>query len=402
MDSEQRVHALAYAIAAMIAGAVWAGSWLRPYHQWSLVAIWVYPVAAALTLTLGRSRQARVAIAIIVAMAATVAPTLWLVFESSTNRPARTAQSEVVIVEQAGVTIARGHNPYRKLASSFELDRLEPATRDHFPYLPLAAVFGLPRRFTTSAWGDARIWLVTGTLLVLTLIPRRHRLTVAMPLVVLPPAALLAATGGDDLAVLAALAVALAATADERWIAAGVAFGIAVGMKQTSWLPAAVVVIWLWRRYGSSAALKVASVAGGIALAAMLPFIVDDPSAAFDDLVRFPLTGSHRDVKNSPTVGGLIAKWTSIGESMLSRVSLVLIVVVLIVVVWRWHARSAQGAAAQAGMALGATVVTSPGVRPGLLVYAVCTLWWAAFDAPHAKVGRLLPASVSSSERRHE
>src|SRR5439155_11075931 len=119
------------------------------------------------------------------------------------------------------------------------------ATKTHFPYLPGMIAFGLPRALDgRSPVADARVWFALATLAVagIALLPRgsalepNDRLRAFQVLAVLPTGALLMATGGDDLPVLALMLLTLVLADEGRPAGAGVALGVAAAMKPTAWI----------------------------------------------------------------------------------------------------------------------------------------------------------------------
>ena len=318
----------------------------------------------------------------------TVAAPLVALLANPGPRSSVSAQSEVIVIEQAALTFGHGRNPYRALDRSPEFDRLEQITQDHFPYLPLMTTLGVGRLLTTSAWGDLRVVVGLGWLLIAAALAWRKqsaRSRFCVLLAAAGPVALFATTGGDDLVVVAAVLAGMAAAHSRSWVRAGLVLGVSLALKQTAWPVVAVSLLWLWKAHGWRVAAKVGSIATALATAVVAPFLVWDFRAAWDDLVTFPLHGSHREVVNSPTVGGLIAKALGLDESTLSRFMMVAIVVAIAVVMTRvslptvWHGASVGAAA------LGAIVLLSPGVRPGLLIYPVVIVTWAVFEIREEK-----------------
>ena len=370
-------------------GLVWGKSWLKPYTTWASMATPTYGLCCAALWAFSRTglrrHTAQAANAVVLAVmiaGAIVLPIGVLVFTEG-PRPSVSAQSEVVVIEQAAVTLGHGRNPYTALDRSSEFDRLEPATRAHFPYLPLMAVLGVGRLATKSAWGDMRVATGIGFAAVLmSFVWRRDRFRgrVGLLMAASGPVALFAATGGDDLVVVAAVLAGVAALHSKAWVRAGLLLGVAVALKQTAWPIVGVCFAWQWQAAGWRVAAKVGIIASGLAVCVLTPFLLWDFHAAWDDLVTFPLHGSHRDVVNSPTVGGLLAKALHLTESTLSRTMVAVVVVVVVGVVMKADLPTVWHCAIVGAGALGAMLVLSPGVRPGLLIYPVVIVAWATAE----------------------
>ena len=380
LRSRDHLVSLGMAFGGVFCVIVLRWSWLKPYTTWARLSLPCYVAGFCVSLwTMGHNRRFRPALWALLLVGTIVVP-LGVLLRHEGPRPSVSAQSEVIVVEQAAVTISNLRNPYTALDPSPELSRLEQPTRDHFPYMPGMAVLGIARAITTSRIGDMRLVsvVICGLVVALFLTPRRRHF--ASAIVALPPTALIATTGGDDLIVVVLVLVGFAAIHRRSWAQAGLILGVALALKQTAWPLVAVAIVWLATTHTRAIATRVAAIAGGLATIVLAPFLLWNFRSAWEDLVTFPLHGSHRDVVNSPTVGGLLARALGLAESTLSRTMMILVVIAVIWALKQWHLETVWHAAALGASALGAMVLLSPGVRPGLLIYPVIICAWAIFE----------------------
>jgi hypothetical protein len=167
------------------------------------------------------------------------------------------------------------------------------------PYLPALIVFGVPRAIGGGLLTDPRIWFgvafmaTFGAAVRIMRVPRPGwwtMLVTASPVVALP-----LAVGGDDLPVLGLMCLGLALAArgsrgQWHWAAAaGLALGLAAGMKATAWPAVAVVAVLLTARHGWRAVAGFTAAALGAALVADGPTVAAHPAAALANTVLYPL-----------------------------------------------------------------------------------------------------------------
>jgi hypothetical protein len=264
------------------------------------------------------------------------------------------------------------------------------------------SLFGLPRAIAGDAWWtDARIWFLlatTAALAIAVVLVRGPRLLRAVQLTtVLPVCALTAATGGDDLPVLALCLLALALCARERWGWAGVAAGLAAALKLFA-LPIVVVLLIhaLTRRRLRPFALG----ALGLPVLAVVPPLWRDPGALFDNVVGFPL--GHGVVSSpaaSPFPGHLIAANLP-GGRLIAAGLLGLAGLAIAVWIIRRPPRTAAAAALISGYGLLAAILLMPATRFGYLLYPVALLAWAPVLADTAAARRPHDQPEQTADRR--
>ncbi|GAA2587179.1 glycosyltransferase 87 family protein [Dactylosporangium fulvum] len=366
-----------YALCAAFAGVTALTSTLMPHRAWGAIAWFGYAAAALLALT-GLIRRTWLVSFVYVAVA--LVPLVTQAVQRAGGRTDR-AQEEVLVVEQAGERLLATGTPYLNRPSIAALPTGEQLL-GYTPYQPGMALFGLPRATLGSAWWtDARIWfaVVTTGLIwyALSLLRPRSTVLVAQAVLALPLCTLTLATGGDDLPVLALALLAIAFAARSRFLAAGVAVGLAGALKLFA-LPVAVVLLLLaWRTGRLPAARRFASGAFGLPLLALLPPLLAGFDAYVENVLRFPSGhGLVTSPAQSPLPGHLIAEALPAGK----YISLGLLLLAALALGWWLLRRPPAGAGAAAlvvAVGLTCAIMLTPTTRFGYLLYpaAFLALW---------------------------
>ena len=366
---------------------VWRFSSIPQYREWARVAFGFYAAGAALTL-LARDRigvRTRTIVAMVVLAGAALLPLTLEVRWRAETTPGSHAQSEVLVTEEAARALAAGVDPYRATYLQGPLAARPPGTKTHFPYLPGMLAFGMPR-----AWGgdrpvaDARVFFA-GTALVLAVaalaksrVAPGRALVAFQALAVFPTGALLAATGGDDLPVLALTLLALVCLSRRRPVAAGLAAGAAAALKQTAWPLLPFLVMAGRRTAGRPARRSIALAAAGVLAAVVVPFVLWDPAAFLEDVIRFPLgLGTHATPADSPTLGRALGRAFPGARTVIAVAVIAAVAGFVLYLMIRRAPRTAAGVAASTGTVLGVAFVLAPAARFGYLVYPVDLLVWA-------------------------
>ncbi|MGA5574448.1 glycosyltransferase 87 family protein [Streptomyces koyangensis] len=289
--------------------AVWAAAFpvvssLGPHRVWGASACVGYLCAAVAVLSwrsLGRAVS--VWIAGIGAVLVPLVPLVVLVLTGG-------AQSEVGVVERAGLLTVRQGTPY--LADP-------QAVVEVTPYLPGMALFGLPGAVVADGWeplrylGDARLWCAAAFLGCLwaagrVLGGRGTGQLVGAALIASPVVALPLAVSGVDLPLTGLLCLALALAARHRPVAAGLALALACSLKWTAWPALAVVAALLAHRAGLGAALRGTGVAVAGTVLAVLPSALLAPGPLVEQVFAFPTgRGEWETPAASPLPGRLLA-----------------------------------------------------------------------------------------------
>ncbi|WP_236570827.1 hypothetical protein [Streptomyces sp. GF20] len=341
--------------------AVWAAAFpvvssLGPHRVWGASACVGYLCAAVAVLS--RRSLGRAVSVWIAGIGAVLVPLVVLVLTGG-------AQSEVGVVERAGLLTVRQGTPY--LADP-------QAVVEVTPYLPGMALFGLPGAVVADGWeplrylGDARLWCAAAFLGCLWAAgrvlgaracsqsparrPRRPARTLATPggnpstsstrasarraesthrtprtphrtlrtrprgtgqlvgaaLIASPVVALPLAVSGVDLPLTGLLCLALALAARHRPVAAGLALALACSLKWTAWPALAVVAALLAHRSGLGAAVRGTGVAVAGTVLAVLPSALLAPGPLVEQVFAFPTgRGEWETPAASPLPGRLLA-----------------------------------------------------------------------------------------------
>jgi len=228
-------------------------------------------------------------------------------------------QPEVWVVANSGASLVHHDTPYTDAA-------VLAGTRDpdaYNPYLPVMALFGLPRTFfNLGLLTDPRVWFGVVFLVVFWLAlrcagardPGRWTVLVAAT----PVIAFELAVGGTDVPMIAFLCLGFAFLWERRPVLAGLALGIGASMKATAWPALLVAVALLAVRDGKRAVSNFALAALGVVAVCIGPFIVSHPRALLDNTILFPLgLASVKSAARSPLPGYLIAAtWPHIGHTI--------------------------------------------------------------------------------------
>lgn len=286
--------------------AAWAAAFplmstLEPHRVWGASACVGYLCAAAAVVfwrSIGRHLSVWIA-----GVGAVLVPLAILVL---TGR----AQSEVGVMERAGLLTVRQGTPY--LADP-------QAVVEVTPYLPAMALFGLPGAVLADEsaplrfLGDARLWCAAAFLGCLwaagrVLGGRGAGPGVGAALIASPVVALPLAVSGVDLPLTGLLCLALALAARYRPVAAGLALALAFSLKWTAWPALAVVAALLARRAGMGAALRSTGVAVAGTVLVVLPSALLSPGPLVEQVFAFPLgQGEWETPAASPLPGRLLA-----------------------------------------------------------------------------------------------
>ncbi|WP_181160310.1 glycosyltransferase 87 family protein [Streptomyces solincola] len=361
---------MASSAAALVVGLASASN--TSQHRWGLAAVVAYACAALVALG-SRVPWSRAAAAT-AAVGALGIPLVWLTAVGL-------EQMEVGVVERAARHLLETGTPY--LAHPV-------AVRDFNPYLPGMALFGLPHAlFGASVVTSARLWTLAGFLAVLAAAvavlvkggqePQRRVVVVtgAVWIAASPVVALPLAIGGVDPVVVALVLLALAFAQRGRSVGAGLALGAAAVLKWTAWPAVPVVAVAMAATRGSRAARTTAAVSASVAACVVVPPLLADPRAFFDNAVLYPFGLSDTaSTAASPLLGHLLATALPHGRTIaviLIGVSAIAIAVSLVV----RPPRTTQAAAYRLALGLSIAVLLSPATRIGYAVYPLTLLAWA-------------------------
>jgi Glycosyltransferase family 87 len=415
----QEADAVLYALSALFAAITIRTSTIALYRQWGELAIGPYIVAALGSGVFGyRTRRryraqgkrayevegpdglggravrglhigpARAWMLLVVLVGSTLVPLALEVAWRTEGNASNHVQPEVVVVEQAAQREVHGQDPYHTSVDHGHVVAADPGLPTYesfFPYLPLMTVFGLPSATGASPrLSDGRLFFMVFTIAVVWAAlaicrgPSGAKVRILQVLTVLPTAALPLATGGDDMAVVGLLLLAMVLAQRRRPGLAGIALGVASAMKFTAW-PLALLALFAardrsGRRAPARMALGIALVAGPV----VLPFMVENAHAFVDNVVLFPLgLVGVASPAATPMPGHILV---SLFPS-LHRIWPILVGVIGGVVLIRYLIRKPP-ATAGAVVKLAAWVMTiailcAPATRLGYLLYPINFFIWA-------------------------
>lgn len=297
------------------------------------------------------------------------------------------AQPEVAVIERTGVLLSRGVSPYQSWLDHGQLINPVPGKPSWFamfPYLPLMAAFGLPAAWThaTPAVSDARLSLTLVTFAVSALalrwalVPSATKVRLAQVLLALPTGALFLATGGDDMPVLAFLALGLVGLTRGHWLMAGIGFGVAAALKLTAW-PLTLTILSLGAVQRARQIRNTALLGGVIVAATVIPAIAVNPYAFLSNIVAYPFGFTViPSPAASPLLGHVVSVLTPVPAHLFMAMSLLTCTVVIgIRVRNHWLLDQARAMLLVALLTLIA-LMTAPHTRAGYLIYPVNFLVW--------------------------
>lgn len=393
----------AYVVSALFAlgAAVFAS--VPIYREWGRMAAGPYAagaIAAVLLATRGATIRARTWVALLVLAGAALLPLGLEVAWRARTSPGLHAQAEAIVTEEAAKALVHGHDPYAVSYLHGPLAARPLGTKTHFPYLPGMSVFGLPRALAGDRpIADARVWFalatfcIGGAALATSRSPGAPKMQTLLFLVVLPSGAILMATGGDDLPVLALVLLALILARGERPVGAGIALGLAAATKQTAWILVPFLLTAVAMASGRRAAAKLAGAGAAIALPVIAAFAAWDPGAFWEDAVRFPLgLGRQETSAATPTLGSIVVHAFPEAKTGLTLALIGVVAILVVYLLARRPPTSVAGAASRAAMVFAVGFVFAPAARFGYIVYPIELLVWASLIA---RTGSTAPSVVS-------
>jgi Glycosyltransferase family 87 len=300
--------ATAFVICAAFAGGVALFSTNELHRLWGLFASCAY-IAAAMAVLAWRSRGLDLAL-LLAAAGALVTP---MFLNAATGR----RQPEVAVIARSARQLVHHHSPYQSAASLATAH--DPNAYN--PYLPVMALFGIPRAlFGSHVITDPRVWFGLAFLVIFWLALRaagaRNCARWTLFIAASPVIALELAVGGTDVPILALMCLGFALLWRRPWFAAaGIALGLASAAKATAWPAVAVAAVLIGMRDGR----KPAGVFVGSAVAACAaivgPVAFLWPGALVANTIMFPLgLADTKSAAASPLPGHLLADTGPVGH----------------------------------------------------------------------------------------
>jgi hypothetical protein len=306
-------------------------------------------------------------------------------------------QPEVWVVARSGATLIHQGTPYADAT-------LLASTQDpnaYNPYLPVMALFGLPRAlFDGGLLTDPRVWFGVVFIAVFWLAlrdggalhPGRWTLLVAA----CPVIAFELAVGGTDVPMVAFLCLGFAYLWQRRPVLAGVALGIGASMKATAWPALVVAVALLAIRDGKRAVGVFTLTSLGVVAACVGPFLLGHPKALVENTIMFPLgLAKVQSAASSPLPGHIIAAtWHSAGHTVVVVLLALAGFAVAVSLVVRPPRTVSRAVMLLAG-AMTLMFLLAPSTRFGYFIYpATLAIWLVAVRA-----GRDLPGGPATPDR---
>lgn len=376
------VDAILYLGSAAFAVAVAFLAGIPQYREWGRLSVGVYVAGGAAAWLLARrapSLRARTWVAVGVFAGAALLPLALQVTWRASTGPGLHAQSEVLVTEEGAKALLDGRDPYGATFLHGSLAARPFATKTHFPYMPGMLTFGLPRAADgRSGVTDARVAFTAISLLLFLLACRRPEpgppgrwLRAGQVLLALPTGALLMATGGDDLPVLALMLLSLILLDEGSAGWSGLAAGAAAALKQTAW----PLLFFLALASPRARRQSFLAAAGAVSIAVIVPFVAWGPGAFVEDAIRFPLGLGQRSAAGTPTLGSVAVRALPGGRPLVVML-IVAVIVALAVFLARASGPSVANAARNAAVLLLTALVLAPAARIGYVIYPLNLLVW--------------------------
>jgi hypothetical protein len=348
-----------------------------PVHQlWGEMAAVGYGLALLCVVALRHGRTADLAVGLSFA-GALLAPLAWMAAKSL-------EQPEVAVVANSGYTLIHQGTPY---ADAAVLAGAQDPNQ-YNPYLPVMALFGLPRALLGHGMlTDPRIWFGVVFLGIFWLAlrrggaldPARWTILVAAS----PVIAFELAVGGTDVPMVAFLCLGFAYLWRRQPVLAGFALGVGAAMKATAWPALLVAIALLAVRDGKQAVGRFTLTAVGVVVACVGPFVLGHPKALVENTIMFPLgLASVTSQASSPLPGHIIsATWPHAGHTVVVVLLALSGLAVAVSLVARPPRTVSRAVALLAG-AMTLMFVLAPSTRFGYFIYpATLAIWLLAIRA---------------------
>lgn len=361
-----------FAVSAVFAALVAIFSSDQVHQLWGAMAACGYGLAVAAVLG-WRKRGADLALGLSF-FGALVLPLGWMAAKAL-------EQPEVAVVVRSAWSLIHQGSPYAGAASL-------ATTQDpnaYNPYLPVMALFGLPRALIGGgALTDPRVWFGLVFLIVFWLALRnggaRHPGRWAIGVAASPVIAFELAVGGTDVPMVAFLCLGFAllwtAPGQEcRPVLAGLALGVAAAMKATAWPAVAVAVALLAVRDGKRAVRAFILTVVAVVVVCVGPFL-RHPRSLVDNTIKFPLgLASVNSQASSPLPGHVIAETGGVGHAV---VVVALVLAGLTIVAWLIvrPPRTVPRAVALLALAMTLMFALAPSTRFGYFIYPATLAFW--------------------------
>ncbi|MGH3186740.1 MAG: glycosyltransferase 87 family protein [Streptosporangiaceae bacterium] len=348
-------------------------------RTWAIWAAVCYGVTSAF-IWLTRHKKVPMLVPLLMSLAgALAAPLTWL---ATRVQPT----PEVLVISRSATLLLQHGTPYLQQGQF-------AGWISYNPYLPVMAVFGLPKALgATGLLGDPRIPLAAVSLALIWLAFRiatphrgcqecRHHVKLSTLFVVASPViAFPLAIGITDPPVIALMFLTLALIARPSGVLqAALALGVACAMKATAWPAVPVFSAMLATRDALRSAWRFAGltvlVAVGLSVA-MAPAALANPPAFVQNTVLFPLgLTKHKTPAASPLPGHLLANTGTLGHWVAVGLLAAAGLAFAISLVYRPPA-NVRAAAWRLAWGLAVMFTLAPATRWGYYVYPLGLVAW--------------------------
>jgi 4-amino-4-deoxy-L-arabinose transferase-like glycosyltransferase len=385
--------AAAFVVCAGFAGGVAVFSTNDLHQLWGLIAAGSYLAAAAAVLV-WRSRGTDLALLLSVCGA--------LITPLFLNAADGQKQPEVSVIARSAKQLVSHHSPYQSAASLATVH--DPNAYN--PYLPVMALFGIPRAlFGSHVITDPRVWFGLAFVgifwLALRMAGARHTVRWTVFIAASPVIAFELAVGGTDIPILALMCLGFALLwRRPRWVLAGIALGLASAAKATAWPAVIVAAVLIGQRDGRRQVLVFLGSTLAACLAIVGPVAILWPSALVDNTIMFPLgLAGARSAAASPLPGHVLADTGHTGH-IIAVVLLVLACTVIGASLVVRPPRTVPSAVWRLIIGLTVMFTLAPATRYGYFIYPASLLLWLEI----AQLGRRQAAveAARSGEGKRE
>ncbi len=363
--------AAAFAVCACFAGGVALFSTNDLHRLWGLIASCAY-VAAAMAVLAWRSRGIDLALLLSVC-GALITPMFW-------NAATGQRQPEVAVIARSAKQLVNDHSPYQSVASLATVH--DPNAYN--PYLPVMALFGVPRAlFGSHVITDPRVWFGVAFLVIFWLALRaagaRNCVRWTVFIAASPVIAFELAVGGTDVPILALMCLGFALLwRRPRFVLSGIALGLASAAKATAWPAVIVAAVLIGTRDGRRPVLVFLASAVVSCAVIVAPVAALWPGALVDNTILFPL--GLADVKSaaaSPLPGHVLADTGHIGHLIAVGLLVLAGAAIAISLVIRPPA-TVPAAVWRLSIGLALMFTLAPATRFGYFIYPASLLLWLA------------------------
>jgi len=366
-----------FAVSAIWAILVAVVSTDHVHQLWGEMAAVGYGLALIVVLAVRHTRATDIALGLSF-LGGLVVPLSWLAAHSNAATDKGFLQPEVWVVARSGMTLLHHATPYASPA-------VLAGTTDqnaYNPYLPVMALFGLPRAlFNLGLLTDPRVWFGVVFIVVFWFAlreggahdPGRWTVLVAST----PVIAFELAVGGTDVPMVAFLCLGFAYLWNRKPALAGLALGIGSSMKATAWPALLVAAVLLWVTAGRRAVRNFALTALGVMVVCVGPFLVNHPRALVLNTIKFPLgLAGVISAARSPLPGYVIAHtWPHTGHTIVVALLALAGLAVAVSLVVR-PPRTVPRAVVLLAGAMTLMFVLAPSTRFGYFIYPAALFIW--------------------------